>query len=179
MSLVINFFGGPGCGKSTTSAGLFYLFKSMGDSAELAREYAKDVVWEGRLHLLENQIYLFAKQLKRLKDLDGKVDYIITDSPLLLGLVYAKDHSAAFHELILEEFNSFNNLNIFLPRDKPYYKLGRVQEEAEAVQIDSDIKHILDTRLWPGAYLVIPKEWGIEDLRTHAKIEYSIRKAGA
>ena len=43
---VINLFGGPGCGKSTTAADLFARMKLRGLSVELVTEYAKDVVWD-------------------------------------------------------------------------------------------------------------------------------------
>ena len=41
MTKVISFFGSPGTGKSTTSAGLFYEMKNRDISCELVNEYAK------------------------------------------------------------------------------------------------------------------------------------------
>lgn len=43
MKLVINFFGGPGCGKSTMASRLFSELKSKGVKCEYVTEYAKDV----------------------------------------------------------------------------------------------------------------------------------------
>jgi hypothetical protein len=60
-SVVVNLYGGPGTGKSRTAALLFATMKQRGVNCELATEYAKDVVWEGRESLLSDQIYLFAK----------------------------------------------------------------------------------------------------------------------
>ena len=41
-TLIINLIGGPGSGKSTTAAGLFYKLKQMGIDCEMALEFAKD-----------------------------------------------------------------------------------------------------------------------------------------
>ena len=68
--LVINLYGGPGTGKSTTAAHVFALLKQRDVNAELVREYAKDIVWEGRTHLLSGvfpyQLVIFSKQNKRI-----------------------------------------------------------------------------------------------------------------
>ena len=46
MTKVINLFGGPGAGKSTTAAGLFYEMKVRDIKCELVTEYAKDMTYE-------------------------------------------------------------------------------------------------------------------------------------
>ena len=56
-TLIINLIGGPGSGKSTTAAGLFYKLKQMGIDCEMALEFAKDNVWEESLMTLNDQIY--------------------------------------------------------------------------------------------------------------------------
>lgn len=143
MTKVLNFFSGPGAGKSTLAAGLFHELKKKNINCELVREYAKDVVWEGRIHLLENQIYIFAKQLKRQVDLKDKVDYIITDSPLFLSLYYADNLTRAFENLVLEEYNKFDNINYFVNRTKEYNPAGRLQTEKEAMDIDFALKCLM------------------------------------
>ena len=85
---LINLFGGPGIGKSTVAAHLYAHLKMEGYSAELVTEYAKDKVWEGSINVLRDQIYVFAKQRFRLGRIVGKVEYIVTDAPLLLSMVY-------------------------------------------------------------------------------------------
>lgn len=143
---VLNLWGGPGSGKSTLAAGIFHELKRKGIKCELAREYAKDVVWEGRLHLLENQLYLFAKQAKRIKDLMGKVEFVITDSPVLMGSVYFDQYSApqqykdALKELMILEHQSMYTIDTFVPRLKPYSTEGRTQTEEQAVKLDDSIR---------------------------------------
>jgi adenylate kinase family enzyme len=66
MMKVINLFGGPGSGKSTLAAGLFERMKIQGLSVELVTEYAKDMVWERRGNILDDQLYILAKQHRRL-----------------------------------------------------------------------------------------------------------------
>ena len=79
---IICLYGGPGTGKSTTCAGLYYKLKMTGYNAEMNREYVKEWVWEGRNIQTGDQTYFFAKQARkeRLYILQG-LDFIITDSP--------------------------------------------------------------------------------------------------
>jgi tRNA uridine 5-carbamoylmethylation protein Kti12 len=130
---VINLFGSPGTGKSTTAAGLFFLMKTAGLSVELISEYAKQMVWDERSRMFQDQIYLTAKQNHKQDMLRGKVDYCITDSPLLLGLHYAApDYYPSYRVLLKEIWNSYENINFFLTRVKPYVPIGRNQSEEES-----------------------------------------------
>lgn len=143
--LVINLFGGPGAGKSTTASGVFHLLKTRDQKAEYVQEFAKDVVWDQSYKILEDQFFLTANQNRRLYRLKGhNLDYAIVDSPLLLGLVYKNENYFKNYEpLVLEMFNSYNNLNIFLNRTKKYQQYGRQQTEDEAIIIDEKIKNML------------------------------------
>ena len=142
---VINLYSGPGTGKSTMCAALFAELKFRDIDCEMATEYAKDVVWEKSFKKLECQPYIFGKQLHRLSRLNRQVDYIITDSPLLLSLVYDKDKSQEFINYALKEYNKFDNINIFLIRQRKYNPNGRMQTEAEARIKDKEIRTLLDT----------------------------------
>jgi nicotinamide riboside kinase len=146
MMKVINLFGGPGSGKSTLAAGLFERMKIQGLSVELVTEYAKDMVWERRGNILDDQLYILAKQHRRLLRLQGEMDYAITDSPLLLGLIYAKpNYYSTFEPLLLDIWNSVDNRNIFMmrPRSHEYQVAGRTQGVEEANRIDDKIQTCL------------------------------------
>lgn len=135
---VVNLFGGPGAGKSTTASGVFSVLKLNGINCELVTEFAKDLTWEERQKTLHNQYYIFGKQYHRLWRLRDKVELVITDSPLLLSLIYASNEPV-FKKLVVEAYNQFNNLNYYIQRVKKYNPAGRSQTKEEAIQIDDQI----------------------------------------
>jgi len=146
--LIINLFAGAGAGKSTTAASIFSELKWRDINCELVTEFAKDLVWEERFKTLENQIYVFGKQLQKINRLNNKVDVIVTDSPLLLSIVYKPENlSDNFNKLIYEIFTSFNNINYFIERRKKYNPKGRMQDEEGAKQFDITVKNVLDEYL--------------------------------
>lgn len=144
---ILNFFAGPGAGKSTTTAQLFADMKKLNHSVELVTEYAKDLVWEDRMNvLLEDQLYIFAKQARRLHRTANKVDFIITDAPLVQGLMYKPhEYFTGFEPLVVEVFKTYNNENYFLKRSTVYDPVGRYQDEDEAKNIDQRLMDILDS----------------------------------
>lgn len=144
---VINLFGEPSVGKSTTAAGLFYLMKNRGFSVELVNEYAKECVWESKKKTLNDQLYVTAKQNHKLETLRGQVEYVITDSPLILGILYSRESSryTHFHPLIQEVFHSYDNLNVLVSRVKPYNPVGRMQNEEEAKMVRVELLYLLDS----------------------------------
>ena len=156
MTKVINLFGGPACGKSTAAAGLFNLLKQSDVSVEYVGEYAKDLIYEGTLSLLSNQVHIFSEQFRRQFRLLDKVDYIITDSPLLLScvyfdkyndknLMYGPEYSDLTKKYFLETYRQFENTNFLInrPEDK-YCTQGRIETLDEAVNLDLSIKAFLD-----------------------------------
>lgn len=144
-TIVVNMFGGPGVSKSTMCASVFSYLKWKNVETEMALEYAKDLVWQGSENVLGNQIYVFGKQHQRMNRLKGKVDVIVTDSPLLLSIIYDSTGNKLFNELVISEFKKYNNLNFFLKRVKEYHSNGRLQNEEQAKQLDAKIKSMLET----------------------------------
>lgn len=154
-TLVLSLYGGPGCGKSTTAAGLFNKFKTETDyKVELVTEYAKDVVYSGNKAALADQFYLTAKQAHRLNRLDGKVDLIIQDAGLLNAWVYeryyegnALERAKIACDAAFKLDLTYSNVRFFLNRTKPYAEYGRTQSEDEAKLLDvafSSLKKYLD-----------------------------------
>lgn len=143
-TLVVNLFAGPGAGKSTLAAGVFYELKSRGINCELATEFVKDLVWEERHKAINNQIYIFAKQHHRIARLLGEVDVIVTDSPLLLTLVYGKAGDEILKRLAKLEHDKLRTFNCFIKRDKRYNPIGRNHTYEEARTLDIEIANMLD-----------------------------------
>lgn len=145
--LVVNLFAGPGTGKSTGMAYIFSRLKMKGINAEIATEFAKDKVWEENKGVFNSQIYIFGKQNFKLSRLKNKVDIVITDSPILLTMIYSgeneKEYKNELDNLVLKVFNTYNNYNVFLNRVKEYHQEGRFQNESEAKVIDEKVKNLL------------------------------------
>jgi hypothetical protein len=154
---VINLFAGPGCGKSTLAAGIFSLLKFHGVLVELVTEYAKDLTWEERHFALSNQSYVWANQRHRMLRVAGKVDVLVTDSPLLLGVAYSNNEPEYVDRSIIESFNEFDNINYYLNREKPYVEVGRNHTKHEAFQLDSYIRNILITNRIK--FKEVPGDW--------------------
>ena len=161
QSLVVSLFGGPGCGKSTLCADIFAELKWAQIDCEMVLEYAKEMVWGDHLDDLHDQVYLFGKQEHRMRRLNGKVDVIITDSPLLLVLVYNKG-THLLNDLALETHKKFDNLNIFVKREKEYNPNGRIQTEDEAKSIDIEILKMLSQHNIPYLEVIGEKESTLE-----------------
>jgi adenylate kinase family enzyme len=140
-ALVVNLFGGPGCGKSTMAARIFSDLKMAGVNCELVTEYAKRKTWEESFKTLQNQIYVFGKQQFSMWVCSKHVDVIVTDSPLLLSCIYGND--SVLNNLVLQEFNKYQNINIFVKRASTYVEVGRNHTEEEALEKDAEIKSLL------------------------------------
>jgi hypothetical protein len=138
---VVNLYGGPGSGKSTTAHGLVHILKSSGIEAEFAHEWIKHPVWQGRIDF--PQYYVWAKQQKMIDGLIDKVDVIVTDSPTLLSLIYGTDEFRSFHQFVIDKFHTVPSLNIYITRVKPFWEKGRYQTEEEARGLDRDIHTML------------------------------------
>lgn len=152
---VINLLAGPGCRKSTIAAEIFAYMKWESYDVELVTEYVKEAVYTER-NIFEDQMYIFAKQQRRQFVMRDKVDWLITDSPLILSAVYSPvNYYSKFEDLCMEAWNSYENINFFLTRENKYIQRGRFQTEDEAKAIDRRImsymnKYNIPFRTIPG-----------------------------
>lgn len=171
-TLVVNLFAGPGTGKSTNTALVYGDLKLHGVNAEIVHEFAKDLVWEKRHHTLTHQPYIAIKQQWHVDRVMGQVDVIVTDSPILLSLVYGVDPESHLGQHLLETFRSWNTLNIYLRRTSahPYKKAGRYQTLEEAREVDTRILSMLRAQEIPHEQIPI---WG--GRKTSDEIYDSIR----
>jgi len=151
--IVVNLFGGPGVGKSTVAAMLFAHYKRRGLRAELAREVAKELLYQGR-PLARNQILILGMQYQTLKDYEAAgTDLVISDSPLRLNLIYADNGlgNSLYHPLcalVRGMQMEFKEVDVLLKRAVPYQDHGRTQgAEEEAREIDARITGSFDVVL--------------------------------
>ena len=71
---IINFFGGPGIGKSTQAAGLYSLMKKNNMSVELTYEFPKILAWDENHSAIKDQLYITANQHRNISRLYYDVD---------------------------------------------------------------------------------------------------------
>ena len=144
--VVINLWGAPSSGKSTTAAGLFFLMKINKKTVELVTEYAKELVWERRENVFGDQTTIFAEQNRRLLRLQGhNVEFAVTDSPIPLPAFYKdEDYPESFDKLVMDLFNQYNNLNYLLKRTHSFESIGRRHDENAAKRIDKELEQFLN-----------------------------------
>ena len=161
---VVELWGGPGSGKSTTAAGLFARLKldvardlAGKVSVELITEYAKQVTWllahwyphgrpseeAVRRALGQRQAALFGEQWGRLAQLVGQVDVAISDSPLWLCAHYCDPvlyPREAWSAVIAAHYAQIEVLHVWVRRVKPYETRGRNETEEQAREIDRALR---------------------------------------
>lgn len=144
MTVVISLFGGPGTGKSTSAAYIFAMLKMRGINAELVTEHAKEWAWEGRpIATPDDQRALLTEQCRRERRLEGKVEFIVTDSPVELCGVFAEKYDSPIQDEILagvrrhRHESSSATVRVYLQRSKPYNPKGRFEDEENARDVDA------------------------------------------
>lgn len=153
-TLVVNTFGGPGSGKTTACWEIASSLKKKGILTEYVSEYAKELVYEERFDILDdsmkNQKEILKEQKRRINRLIGKVEVVVTDSPLLLSIIYANDKTEEFVSHIIDIYCDYDNINLVIrrPKNKEYEQAGRKQNFEESKQKDKEILELLeDTEL--------------------------------
>lgn len=150
---IINLFGSAGAGKSTQALGIVPMLRLAGYSVEYVSEYAKDVVYEENFTKLEDQLYIFAKQNRRMERvLSQGFDFIVTDSPLFLSYFYGLKYNTlidGLDQVIINCIQKSDNINIFLHREHAYQKEGRVQTDEESKIDSEDLCKLIEDKL-PG-----------------------------
>ena len=135
------------------SHGLTYRLKQAKIRSEFTGEAAKDFVWDARD--MANQKYIFAKQENRLHRLAGKVDIIVSDSPLLLPFIYAPEYyPVAYFNFVKWCWDQHRNLNFLINPTSGYDGVGRVHSEVESQLIQVKLENLLLELKEP--FIIIP-----------------------
>jgi predicted ATPase len=142
-TLRVNFYGGPGTGKSTTAAFVFAELKKAGVNTELITEHAKDLTWENNQERLAYQPIIAAEQQWMEHRVEGKVDVLVSDTATFLSVIYDNGKmTQLFLDWVVEEYKQARRLNVFLTRNpnRAYNPAGRNQTQDEAEALDNIIQ---------------------------------------
>lgn len=147
----INLFGRPGSGKSTVAAALYSMFKGDGYNIELVNEYVKAWAYMGREIKSFDQVYIFGQQMHA-EDilLTSGVEYIITDSPLLIQYCYSSVAqnivSDELYNISLKFDKVFPPLNILLQTEfdhSQYSGYGRYHNLGASLHVGGVMQQVL------------------------------------
>lgn len=152
-TIVINAFAGPGAGKTTSCLEVAEKLKKQGFVTEYVQEYAKELVYDNNFIMLdghyEHQFAILNEQMKRINRLYGKVDFIVTDSPILLNNTYLNEDKntevySAYSDSVNKLYGLYNNFNYFVERDTSVFeKEGRIHNFEQSIAIDNELKNML------------------------------------
>ncbi len=82
--------------------------------------------------------------MHHLDSLIGKVDIVVTDSPLLLSCLYSPAwYPLSFNALVKDLYSKYHNINVWINRVKPYMAYGRTQTESESDKLAEVFKRRL------------------------------------
>ena len=165
-SVHVNVFGGPGSGKSTMAYAVAAELKARGYTAECVGEVVKDCIYDAArgdqeaARLLdgsvESQEELYRRQSARERRLDGLVQFVVADSPAIMGLAYLapdadEDRAARLAALAQDEFEAQESVNVIVAREGAYDPRARIHAEDEAERIDADVLALVE-RATAGRY---------------------------
>ena len=156
-TIIVNLFAGAGAGKTTCAWEIASELKKRGIETEYVSEYAKELVWDNNMEMLdgslEHQQILYHEQKRRIDRLIGKVDVVVTDSPTLLSIMYLKEPNKDFEVKAIEEYKQNQNFNLFINRGKEYQQAGRIHSLQESKAVDNKIKQFLKSNnIYFGTY---------------------------
>jgi len=156
-TIVINAFGGAGAGKTVACMDICQQLKKQGYNAEYVSEYCKDLVYENSDMLsgtAKNQFKILQEQMRRVDRLIGQVDFVVTDSPILLNSIYNKELTPEYEEMVTSLFNQYDNFTFVVERDKTHFQTeGRIHTLEESIEKDNEIKNMLhDKDIYFGTY---------------------------
>lgn len=148
LPIVINGYGGPGAGKSTACLEITAALKKEGYNAEYVQEYAKELVYEKDMEMLdgspEHQYEILKEQTRRMDRLYDQVDFIVTDSPVMLNIIYNKQLTTEYESLVNELQGEYINYSFFMERDASNFEEeGRIHNLPESIEKDNEIKDML------------------------------------
>ena len=151
MTVLINLFGSSSAGKSSLMADLFYALKLKNKTVEMCPEIIKQWAWDGIKPNKYDQYFLMGQEIKQQSRLFGKVDFAISDSPVLQNAFYnwylnGEDNLYQpfidYRSIAMADGHEFRNFMLF--RNKPFEPKGRYQTAEEADNIAIHLVNYLE-----------------------------------
>lgn len=154
-TLHVNFWGNPGVGKSGLAGELYGRLSGKGYLVELVKEYAKELQYRGELvrkdkrtgeDVETEQMIISTEQYRREVEYEDRVQVIVTDAPVLQGVVFAPAHYRSELTSILRQLTAgWTSLDILLVRDVrvDYQSGGRIQTHEESIAFRPEIEAVL------------------------------------
>lgn len=124
-TITVNLFGSPGTERGTVARQLKDMLETQykGISVAVVGDYIADLVNDGKKDMLngslEIQKTIYNEQHRRVQELMGKVDVVITNNPDILSTVYLQDRSEdaeAWKQQTIADFKQERNFNILLKK---------------------------------------------------------------
>lgn len=150
-TLVINLIAGPSAGKTTCAWEIAESLKKEGYVVEYVSEYAKELIWDEKWELLDgsldSQRIIMKEQKHRIDRLLGKVDFIVTDRPLIMDSVYLANSAEKqqYESEVIEISKKYNNFNLFIERGNVFEQEGRIHDLEQSIKIDETLINMLNS----------------------------------
>lgn len=147
-NVIINFWGGPGSGKTFLAQKLtVWLKENLNVPVGLVTEFATDQILANNLNVFDYQYYVTANQMYMQECAENVYQHIVTDSPVLYGMIYHNwedKNTDMLFEYFKSKVKNKNNVNIFIERNDQYYVTnGRIHTLKESKDIDRKILNFL------------------------------------
>ena len=132
-------------------ADLFYALKLKNKTVEMCPEIIKQWAWDGIKPNKYDQYFLMGQEIKQQSRLFGKVDFAISDSPVLQNAFYnwylnGEDNLYQpfidYRSITMADGHEFRNFMLF--RNKPFEPNGRYQTAEEADNIAIHLVNYLE-----------------------------------
>lgn len=146
--LLINFFGGPGIGKTVAATDLFTALKKNHIECEMPSEFARECVLEGNSSALKDQVFILGNQYHKILAAYQNCAVTVVDSPILLCAIYGirAGLPVSFKRLVVDLHNQFDNINVLLGRstERSHSMIGRVHSLTDSISVDKEIQMLLE-----------------------------------
>ncbi len=144
--VLLDLWAPPGVGKSRTMAAVFSLLKNRGHRVELSPEVAKGHSYDGNANALGDPFYILGCQEFQNSRLIGKVDYIVTDCPVGMCVVYSsKEDAPMVAQLAMHVRSRYRCFDVRLTRDpgRHFETYGRQHTEEESLALEAKVDRVL------------------------------------